>query len=258
MRGVAAIALVISGLLTAPPAFAAAEKIVAGLSQSSVSITADFDGSEILIYGAVKRDAPIPSGPPLRVIITVQGPDTALTVWRKDRRFGIWLNNAAVLIDRAPSFYAVASSGVMAESLTETEDLRHRITLPRAIRAVGIAAEADGAPLFVEALRRVRETEGRYSLREGSVSLTQETLFRADVALPAALTEGDYKVRIFLTREGQVIDALERRIWVRKAGLERFFYQSAHEQPLLYGLASLVLAALAGWGASVIFARVRW
>ena len=36
------------------------ETIVSGLSQNRVSITADFDGSEILIYGAVKRETPAP------------------------------------------------------------------------------------------------------------------------------------------------------------------------------------------------------
>src|SRR5690606_23126137 len=38
------------------------ETIVAGLSQNRVSITADFDGSEILVYGAVRRDSPPPEG----------------------------------------------------------------------------------------------------------------------------------------------------------------------------------------------------
>ena len=52
---------------------AGAESIVAGLSQNRVSITADFDGSEILIYGAVKRDTPPPEGGPLEVIVTVEG-----------------------------------------------------------------------------------------------------------------------------------------------------------------------------------------
>ena len=46
-------------LLLALPAVAE-ESIVAGMSQNRVSITADFDGSEILIYGAVKRETPAP------------------------------------------------------------------------------------------------------------------------------------------------------------------------------------------------------
>ncbi len=53
------------------------ERIVAGLSQNRVAITANFDGSEILIYGAVKRDAPAPKGSQLDVIVTVEGPPVA-------------------------------------------------------------------------------------------------------------------------------------------------------------------------------------
>lgn len=251
-------ALALLAWLFACPALAADEKVIAGLSQSSVSITADFSGTEILVYGAVKREAPPPDAGPLRVIVTVQGPDTPLTVRRKDRRYAVWLNNASVEIDAAPSFYAVSTSAPLRQALSETEDLRHRVSIPRAIRAIGISEEADNAPAFIEALLRIREKEGRYALRENSVALTEETLFRADVMLPTNLTEGDYVVRVFLTRDGQVVDSIRRAIWVRKAGLERFLYETAHEQPLLYGLAALIAAALAGWGASALFARLRW
>ena len=61
------------------------ETVVAGLSSDSVAITASFDGSEILIYGAIKRETPIPSGPPLQVIVTVEAPSSGVTVWRKER-----------------------------------------------------------------------------------------------------------------------------------------------------------------------------
>jgi hypothetical protein len=46
-------------------------------------------------------------------------------------------------------------------------------------------------------------------------------------------------------------------IGVRKEGLERFVFNLAQEQPLIYGLVSLVLAALAGWGASAAFRLIR-
>ena len=49
----------------------------------------------------------------------------------------------------------------------------------------------------------------------------------------------------------------ERVIGVRKEGLERFVFNLSREQPLIYGLVSLVLAALAGWGASAAFRLIR-
>jgi len=244
-------------LCLATPAAAQDEVIVSGLSQNRVAITANFDGSEILIYGAVRREAPPPDAGLLQVIITVEGPSTPLVIRRKERVAGIWINNAAVTIDAAPSFYAVATTGPIADILSDTENLRHRITIDRVIRAVGISDEAAGALEFVRALGRIRTGEDRYRIDEGTVQLTAETLFRTDVVLPANLTEGNYRVRIFLMRQGRVVDHQERVIRVNKAGLERVLFTLAHDQPLAYGGLALVLAVLAGWGASAVFRLIR-
>ncbi|MFN3971200.1 MAG: TIGR02186 family protein [Gemmobacter sp.] len=234
-----------------------AETIVAGLSHASVAITADFTGEEILVYGAVRREAPIPGGAPLHVIVTVEGPSTPIIVRKKARRFGIWVNAETVRIDRAPSFYAIAATAPLEGILSETENLRHKITIPRAIRSVGIAGAAADSPRFVEALIRIRVGEERYSILEGGVSLTEDTLFRTDIRLPANLTEGVYRVRLFLLRGGAVVDAQERTIPVQKAGFERWVFNLSRQQPLLYGLLSLVLAVVAGWGASAAFRLLR-
>jgi uncharacterized protein (TIGR02186 family) len=235
----------------------AQEQIVAGMSQNRVSITADFDGSEILIYGAVKRDTPPPEGKPLEVIVTVEGPSTSVAVRRKGRVAGIWVNTASVHVDSAPSFYAVATSGPLKHILSDTDNLRYGITIERVIRAIGISGEADKAGEFILALLRVRTNEGRYRILEGKVELTEETLFRTDIVLPANLTEGEYNVRLFLLRDKRVVASQQRVIGVRKEGLERFIFNLAQEQPLIYGLVSLVLAALAGWGASAAFRLIR-
>lgn len=252
MRG---LVLVLALALLAAPA--RAESIVAGLSQAEIAITADFAGEEILVFGAIRREAPLPEGGAAQIIVTVEGPPAQVTVRRKSRNFGIWVNNEAVVIDRAPSFYAVAATSPLAEILSETDDLRHQITIPRAIRAVGITSEASDAPAFLDAMIRIRVADGDYARDEAGVDFAQQTLFRADFILPANLIEGEYRVRLFLTRDGRVVDALEEVIEVQKAGLERWIFNLSRQQPLVYGLLSLVLAALAGWGASEVFRRLR-
>ena len=234
-----------------------AEQIVAGLSQTEVSINANFAGSEIIVYGAVKRDAPAPKKPRLEVIVTVEGPADPLIVRKKDRRFGVWMNAESVQIDLAPSFYAVATTGPLSEILTDAENLRYQITVPSEIRAVGIAQQTDNSSDFIAALLRIREDEGRYRIAEGAVELTDSTLFRADVVLPANLTEGDYRVRMYITRGGMVIDAQDQVIAVQKQGLERFVNRLSKSQPLIYGLLSLAMAVAAGWGASTAFRFFR-
>jgi uncharacterized protein (TIGR02186 family) len=235
---------------------AGAEEIIAGLSQTRVAITANFDGSEILVYAAVRREAPPPPGP-LDVIVTVEGPAGPVTVRRKAQRWGIWVNTEAVRISAAPSFYAIATTGPLAAILSETENLRHRISIGRAIRAVGIAAEAEDFPTFTEALIRIRGAEGAYVQQEGAVAFTEQTLIRTDVRLPANLTEGRFRVRLFLVRDGDVVDYVETAIDVEKQGLERWLHRLAFDQPLAYGILSLVIAVLAGWAASAAFSAIR-
>lgn len=244
-------------LLIALPVHAAQEEVVLGLSQDRVAITATFDGSEILIFGAVKRETPIPDTEQLQVIVTVSGPDHPVLVRRKERKFGIWVNSDSVLVDSAPTFYAVATSAPLNQVLTDTEDLRHRISIKRAIRSVGADMHIQGAQDFTEAVVRIREDRDLYSVRENTVAVDQQTLFRTAIAMPANLTEGDYAARIYLTRNGKVVSKYETNIDVRKVGLERFLYAMSREKPFLYGLMSLAIAIAAGWGASAAFRFLR-
>jgi len=237
--------------LTALPA--GAEKIVAGLSQNRVSITATFVGSEILIYGAVKRDSPPPANDPLRVIVVVEGPKTPVTVRKKDRRFGIWVNTDEVVLEGAPSFYAVATSAPLDKTVSALQDARHLISVEHSLRGIQDPFTIANPSEFTRALVRIRENAGLYQLLENDVRLREDTLFDTRIALPANLTEGAYRTRILLTRGGQVANQYETTIDVQKVGLERWIFNLAHEKPLIYGLLSLIIAIVAGWGASALF-----
>jgi len=235
----------------------AAEKVVADTSQKLVSITANFDGSSILIFGAVKRDAPPPDGGPLQVIISVTGPSSPVVVRRKERLFGIWVNRDFVNVDLAPSFYAVASTGPLKEVLSDVEDLRNKISIKRMIRSVGAPMNVDEPGKFPQALVRIRRASGLYSETQGGVDLKDQTLFQTEIMLPSNLIEGDYRTRIFLTRGREIVDEFETKIAVRKVGLERWIYNLAHQRPLIYGLLSLAIAIIAGWLASAVFRLLR-
>jgi uncharacterized protein (TIGR02186 family) len=234
------------------------EEVLAALSQTRVALTATFEGSEILVFGAVRREAPIPPDePPLHVIVAIEGPSGPLTIWRKARPAGIWMNVDSVRISSAPSFYAVATTGPFVESLSATEDLRHRISIPRAIRAYGTVSRVADAPVFTEALIRIREEDGLYQQLDGAVEIERDTLFSTRISLPANLTEGIYSTRIFLTRGGVVIDRFDTAIEVHKVGLERWLFQTAQNQPLFYGILAVLLAVFAGWAASAGFRYLR-
>lgn len=234
-----------------------AQQVIAGLSKNRISISADFDGSEILIFGAIKRETSERDPDALGVIVTIEGPSQRLTVRRKDRRALIWINDAAAEIDRAPSFYAVSTSGPLSQILSTTSDMQHRITAPRAIRTVRAPMMGDEPLAFTQALIRIRERQNLFQTNIGEVAVREGTLFNTSIALPANLVEGSYTARVFLTRARRVVAEYKTSIRVEKVGLGRFLYTLAHEQPLAYGMLSLVIAVAAGWGASAAFRYVR-
>ena len=233
-----------------------AEEVVLGLSSDKVAITATFEGSELLVFGAVKRETPIPTEP-LDVIVAIAGPSESLTVRRKEKRYGIWINTEAAEVDSAPSFYAVATTRPLKDVLSNVEDLRHSISIPQAIRSVGTSSTVSDPQSFTDAVIRIRRANDSYQMLEGAVALDQQTLFRTSITLPSNLTEGAYATRIFLTRGGQVVSQFETEIDVRKVGLERWLFTMSREQPMLYGLMSLAIAIASGWLASAAFQVLR-
>ncbi|CUJ02489.1 TIGR02186 family protein [Cognatishimia activa] len=249
--------LISLALLIAPLTATANEEVVLGLSQNRVAITANFDGSEILVFGAVKRETQIPDGDPLEVVIAISGPKEKITVRRKEKRFGIWVNTESVTIDGAPSFYTVATSGPLRDVLTAQEDKLSRVSIENAIDVISAHFQSDHPIDFAQAVSRIRTDNGLYSVQEGAIEVAEQTLFRTSVAMPANLTEGDYSARVFLTRSGKIVSEHETTIDVRKVGLERFLFNLSRQQPLIYGLLSLAIAIVAGWGASAFFRVIR-
>jgi uncharacterized protein (TIGR02186 family) len=230
-----------------------AQQLVTGLSTERIALTADFNGSEILIFGAIRRDSSPPEGAgPLDIIITIKGPARAVTVRRKERRFGIWVNTDSVVVRQAPSFYAIATTRPIADLLSQTERLRFGIGMDQAVRRIGGTMLADPVP-FTEALIRLKVRDGAYQLLDGDVSVAEETLFQTRIEMPANLVEGTYLAEFFLVRDREVVSAGETSITVEKTGIERWIYNLSRHEPLLYGLMSVALAIAAGWLAAAAF-----
>lgn len=249
-------ALIIA-LLLPLSALAQEEHVVGALSQNTVSINANFNGSEIWVFGAVRRNSPVAPGKgPLDVVIMIKGPDERVTVRRKEHVLGIWINRDSVEVDVVPSFYTIATTAPLNEIMNETARRRYRIGFDHAVRLIGARSVSD-PQAFTQAAVRIRQAEGLYSQQDGTIQLDQETLFRTQISLPANLVEGTYEARMFLLRDGDVVNAAWSTIEVRKDGLERLIYVTAHERPLLYGVISILVALFAGWFASAIFTIFR-
>lgn len=240
--------LLVLGLALSLAPAAKGEPLVADLSESVVKITTGFTGTKVLLFGAIKEQG--------KIVVVVEGPRHSLTVRRKQRVAGIWVNRAEVQFDDVPSFYQVLSSDPLEEWLPlRTRDL-YQIGVeylrfdPRS--EVGPAEQAR----FRDALIRNMQRVGRYGVLEGNVTVMDSQLFRADLYLPANLPTGYYTIEVMLVRDGDVKSIQSTPLLVTKSGIGADVFDMAYSYPALYGILAIVLAALAGLGANAIFRKV--
>jgi len=230
---------------------AGAAEVVAKLSQTRVAISTSFAGSEIFVYGAIRRTAETQE--PLDVIVAVTGPSEPVIVRKKVRRLGVWVNDEGIQVDAAPSLYAIATTGPLYDIISHTEDLIHKVALDQAVLLIGSPQYEEYPEDHRLALIRLRQDQGLYFENIGGVTVTDGILFEASVALPGQIVEGDYRARVLLLRDREVIDVFEDTIFVRRVGIELWIYTMAQQKPVLYGALSITLALAAGWLASTLF-----
>ncbi|MEM7057157.1 MAG: TIGR02186 family protein [Pseudomonadota bacterium] len=240
------------GLVVLAAPLRADDQVVASLSQTSVSLDTQFTGSELFIYGAIKPD-PGHEDDKFDVIVEVIGPLKPVDVRKKQRNLGIWYNGPAVEIDKAPSFFALATSGEFRDIISYTDDLLFEIGLEHFIQLIDAPEWVEDRDEYIEALGRIREAEGLYAELPGAVEIKEKILLETRIKLPANLTEGDYTARIFVLRDKKVQDVYTQTIEVRRAGLGRFIYSAAQDYPAIYGIVSILVALIAGWLASAFF-----
>jgi hypothetical protein len=106
MRTAAFLAAAFATLL---PASVRAQQIVSALSESVISINTNFKGTELTVFGAVT--SPSRSRfPEQDIVVVIRGPTEAVSVHRKERVAGMWINKDALRFESVPGFYALAST----------------------------------------------------------------------------------------------------------------------------------------------------
>ncbi|MEM8644754.1 MAG: TIGR02186 family protein [Pseudomonadota bacterium] len=90
---------------------------------------------------------------------------------------------------------------------------------------------------------------------KGAIDFTGQHLFRAEFELPANVPLGDYTADVYTFRGGELIGNYTTRLKIEKSGVEKFIYELAHQQPLIYGIISVILALAAGMGAAALFRK---
>jgi uncharacterized protein (TIGR02186 family) len=229
---------------------ARAEDLVSGISQDIIQITSNYTGTDIVVFGAIEQAQ---NAQGRAIVVVVRGPDEPLTMRRRDRIAGIWVNSDAARFEGLPAYYYLASTQPIA-----------KIAPPQSLARYGVGIEYlspsktgshhDPRP-FLDAAKRHLQRAGLYTESPGSIDFLSETLFRTRVPVPAGVTRGQYNVEVYLFRDGEVVSAQSTPLFVDATGLERRLFNMAHNSAFTYGLACVLMSMLLGWISYVLFRR---
>jgi len=232
------------------PATVQANTLVADLSLDEVAITTDFNGENLLLFGAVE-DALNDD-----IIVEFKGPALSLASRKKEQVSGIWVNTQTIEWKNAPSFYHIFSTRSLDEILDQATQEKLNLGYKNiGLKAANINLEEADRTIWIESLSRNMREKGLWQRHDDAVSIIRGVLFRAPVALPANILPGDYDVRVIHIRDGQLLAEDRTSIAVAKQGLGAYIYQLAHEYSVFYGLFAVLFAVLSGWLAAVAFRK---
>ena len=240
-------------LLAAPAA--AQPRLIADVSQSRIDIEYSFAGAELLVFGAIQYPRGVVPEKTPDIAVIVRGPPEAITLRRKARVLGIWMNVDSVRFETVPSFYAVATSAPTTRLTDERTAAIYELGLDHLQLSPASGNPPEETREFEAGLLDLRKRAGLYSEVAGGVDIVEGVLYRARVTLPADVPVGRYTAEIYLIRDGEVLARAERQITIDKSGFERDIYVAAQDHELAYGLFAVALALISGWAASGIVRR---
>lgn len=242
-------------LAAAPVSAAAPTMLITDLSQGRIDINTTFKGADLLVFGAIQYPAgAVPDGPP-DIAIVVRGPTLPITVRKKARVAGIWMNTDAVRFESVPGFYAVSTTRPIEALADDRTTAIYEIGVANLQLSPASAASAEQTRAFEQGLIASKRNAGLFVEDAGGVTVTKGVLYSARIAIPAIVPVGEYAAEIHLIRKGRVIASSTTPISIDKSGFERWIYVMAQENSLAYGLVAVAAALFAGWVASVVTRR---
>lgn len=233
----------------------AAPKLVPDVSQRRVDIIYSFTGAELLLFGAILYPGGRLPADRADIAVVLRGPTEPITVRRKEKVAGIWMNTSSAEFRTAPAFYAVASSAPLDQLVSARDAAIYELGLRNLQLSPASGGSADEIRTFESGLIDLKSRHGLFVERAEGVEISEGVLYRARLPIPARVPVGSYTAETFLIHDGQVVARATRTIEIDKSGFERLMYVFAQRHSLLYGLTAMIIALSLGWLAGLIFRR---
>ena len=238
---------------------AQAERLIVSVSNHRVTVTPNYSGEELVLFGSVEKDASTPANrSEYDLVVTVSGPPADMVTRRKERKFGIWINTDYRQFLKVPTYLALFSNRPFDTIASPEVQRRQQLGLNNVLLTQRVGPDyADVVPndAFRSAFVRLRSERGLYREETSAVTFLTPTLFRTGIPLPAQVPIGTYDVEIKLFAGGALVGKTESAFEIVKVGFEQFVATSARQNGFIYGLVTAFMALMTGWMASIVFRK---
>ena len=262
--------LVIAAAARAPGASPATVKVTPAVVQMGTF----YGGEKLRVEGTVTAGS--------KVVVIVQGEEVTELFNRVGRVGPIWINTGKVSVSGVPSLLLVFSSEPVSDclcreamdgSLCDAEAVKKRIQ---------IKPQGEGAESIAQDFLKLKVRQGKYQMSGGGVLVggaeqardaTSSLVMASEGAEAPASTEGtvpyaleftwpksaavgNYEIRVHACRDGEVKESSVVPLKVVEVGFPAMIASLARGRASIYGIVSIIIAMLAGFGIDFITSRI--
>ena len=233
------------------PMIALAQPIVTDVSSDEINITTNFDGTEIVVFGATDGTAN------QDVALIVRGPKKRMEVRKKGQRSGIWMTTDRMVFRNVPSVYHVASSVPLSQLADDATLDFNQIGIEhldfKTSRWTSRRTKKEVVKTYRASLVENLVARDFYSDDANKITFKGGRLFKTKVQLPPEIPTGRYKVEAFLFQDGKAIAQEINTVDVRKVGFSARLNYYATNRSFVYGIIAVLVALIFGSTVGFLF-----
>jgi len=221
------------------------------LSDQEIEIQTNFNGKEVIIFGLTE--------PGLETLLTIRGPEEYKKLQKKERIFGLWINNNKIIYRNLPSIYFVAASSPVNKILNQESIINDSLYFePMLVNLITQRnfnfSKENNEKMWAKNLINIKQKNNFY--KEYKIKIVDEKLFQTRVFFPADTIPGNYQINIYQIKDQKIVSKKNKSINIIKSGIGNELFNLAHNNPVTYGILCIIFAIFSGFLAAIVFRRL--